>query len=135
MLFKPKYQYYLIPNKFRHYVRNQLSCRINNLQAGKGSPQAFKEQQQVTEKLLLALGCEPDPCCTGGDRAMQYFSPCPPPAVLVLPWIHRSCPSLQFFLGFKETQTLQNNDKHHKASWYRNRNRKLREEGGAVNSE
>lgn len=48
------------------------------------------------------------------------------------PCAHRSCPHLQFFLRFRETQTLQNNNKHQKASWYRNRNRKLREEGGAV---
>lgn len=60
MLFRPKYryQYYLILKRFRHDVRTQLSCGITNSQAGKESPQAFKEQQQVLEKFLLAPGCE-----------------------------------------------------------------------------
>lgn len=124
-LLRPKYQYqyYLILKRFRHDVRTQLSCGITNSQAGKESPQAFKEQQQVLEKFLLA---------SGWVEILAAPFP-PPPAVLVLPWVHGSCPGLQVFLRFKETQILQNNNKGHKASWYKNR--KLREEGDAVNLE
>ena len=88
------------------------------------SLRASQEQQQVMNKLLPALSRELE---------TRAASPSPPPAVFALPWIHRSCPGPQFFLRFKETQTLQNNNKHHKAWWYGNR--KLREESSAIHSE
>lgn len=84
----------------------------DNLQAGKESPQAFKAQQQVTEKLLPALGGELETRATQEEiepgRVLHLHPPPLPPAELVLPWIHRTHSSLQFFLGFKEAQTFQN---------------------------
>lgn len=97
MLFKPKYQYQydLIPNGFRHYVRNELSCRITNLQTGKEAPRASKEQ--VLEKFLLAFGCELE---------IHSASSSPPPAALTVPCIHRSRPGLQCFSQIQQNSNL-----------------------------